>query len=1122
MYRINLDPNSAADLDLCKFVSDIDRTHLLEFVGQLTTQLPAKINDISPSVIRQHYLPCMAAVVKIMAADNDMFRNMAMEREMLVDQYIANYIADEYTGGMLYNFCTLAYYMAVYMNYEDQAEKFGFRNYAYSNLHYIEYSLYGDDTYMNNIDPMPDGLYGRLWEKFGNYYSGDYNARIEFLICAAIESAYNSGDNQLIVDNARDIITMGVHILPLHMQEYIGNILGMACRAIGRESEVLAIMNEENVKRYGKSDLFDFAMTGMVVKKSDSQTLSDFEAYRDKLKKEGYRFADYLPWYGSGEYIDDSNYDVYSQYFKEGAKLLGEAWKEIANILYRSPSNNSQFKPVLDYFECETEEQFVMMSLFVANQIFNNGDTALALDIIDRALAYYDNLYKTLVPYEVMSIAGIYYQLGDTDKVDEILYKYMLPYMGVCEYRDEFLFSDLSYTASCAALLAEYHKDQTERAVELADRAMSKIDRLQSDNDKAHILGLLCGCYYDMDNYQKALEIMNRTLQYDIADEQRAWIELGGAEIYYRMHQWSRAVDVYKRYYVGEYSSFMSAPFYGEMMSCAAHADDKECMRDTADKYIKSIRSEIDDKLYNLSSEERERFWSSIADQNMFAEICEAVHDDEEQKAVLASCAYDYSLMMKGLLLNADNRIDRLLTEHPDSVVRKRYAQMKDLSARIDNMTLRGGDPTQMTFLREALTTAQRDITMVVRSMGIDSDMAGTVDWRDVQNRLGDNDVAIEFMRLTGGSNDDVEPVYVAVVLRRDWSSPKIVELCKESVLKQYAHGEQQRNRRLYNGFEITKLWPLIWQPLQDYVTEGETLYFAADGLINMLNIGAVRPEGNDRRTADERYTLHRLSSTRELCRDRSGGNIERAVIYGGLNYDMGAEVMAEQTKTYADVDLAASRSVSRGSVADGMLPETYLKETYDEALDIAAMLQSTGISADLFTGERGIEESFKALSGERFELLHLGTHGFYMTCATEYQVGDELLSPMMRAGLMLSRKKKVAADDREDGLLLAREIADMDLSSVDIVVLSACQTAQGDITGDGVFGLQRGFKQAGVGSIVMTLWEVDSEMTQYMMTAFYRNMADGMERHDAFRAARAATKAEYPDKDWAAFIMLD
>ena len=55
-----------------------------------------------------------------------------------------------------------------------------------------------------------------------------------------------------------------------------------------------------------------------------------------------------------------------------------------------------------------------------------------------------------------------------------------------------------------------------------------------------------------------------------------------------------------------------------------------------------------------------------------------------------------------------------------------------------------------------------------------------------------------------------------------------------------------------------------------------------------------------------------------------------------------------------------------------------------------------------------------------------------------------------------------------------------------------------------------------------MTLWQIDSQMAQYMMTEFYNNLTVGMERHEAFRDAQAKTKNAYPDKDWAAFIMLD
>lgn len=108
-------------------------------------------------------------------------------------------------------------------------------------------------------------------------------------------------------------------------------------------------------------------------------------------------------------------------------------------------------------------------------------------------------------------------------------------------------------------------------------------------------------------------------------------------------------------------------------------------------------------------------------------------------------------------------------------------------------------------------------------------------------------------------------------------------------------------------------------------------------------------------------------------------------------------------------------------------------------------------------------------------------------------------------------------------GVLFAQEISELDLSSVDLLVLSACQTAGGEILEDGVFGMQRGFKQAGVGTIVMTLWPVNSAMTQSFMTGFYADMAKGYDARTAFYKARSDIRKVYPDpSDWGAFVILD
>ena len=103
-----------------------------------------------------------------------------------------------------------------------------------------------------------------------------------------------------------------------------------------------------------------------------------------------------------------------------------------------------------------------------------------------------------------------------------------------------------------------------------------------------------------------------------------------------------------------------------------------------------------------------------------------------------------------------------------------------------------------------------------------------------------------------------------------------------------------------------------------------------------------------------------------------------------------------------------------------------------------------------------------------------------------------------------------------------------MDLRGLDLVVLSACQTGLGDISqGEGVFGLQRGFKKAGANSILMSLWEVNDEATQILMTQFYKNFVSGQSKRQSLQSAQrylreySAGKYNKP-KYWAAFILLD
>ena len=140
--------------------------------------------------------------------------------------------------------------------------------------------------------------------------------------------------------------------------------------------------------------------------------------------------------------------------------------------------------------------------------------------------------------------------------------------------------------------------------------------------------------------------------------------------------------------------------------------------------------------------------------------------------------------------------------------------------------------------------------------------------------------------------------------------------------------------------------------------------------------------------------------------------------------------------------------------------------------------------------------------------------------------------SVLFFAGANQALREKSTTSDLDDGILTAQEISKLDLRGLDLVVLSACETGKGDVTqGEGVFGLQRGFKKAGAGTIIMSLWKVDDNATQMMMTQFYKNLCNRMDKHEALQMAQKSLR-EYKDEKgqtkydqplfWAGFIILD
>lgn len=153
------------------------------------------------------------------------------------------------------------------------------------------------------------------------------------------------------------------------------------------------------------------------------------------------------------------------------------------------------------------------------------------------------------------------------------------------------------------------------------------------------------------------------------------------------------------------------------------------------------------------------------------------------------------------------------------------------------------------------------------------------------------------------------------------------------------------------------------------------------------------------------------------------------------------------------------------------------------------------------------------------------------MVVPEAHQPAPPAIDPLNRCGLLFAGAQTAwsghSADLPEgvqDGILTAKEISLLDLRGADLVVLSACETGKGEIIGEGVFGLQRAFKQAGVQTIIMSLWPVNDAATQLLMTEFYHNwITIRQSKREAFRNAQNTVRAKYEEPFyWAGFIMLD
>ena len=366
---------------------------------------------------------------------------------------------------------------------------------------------------------------------------------------------------------------------------------------------------------------------------------------------------------------------------------------------------------------------------------------------------------------------------------------------------------------------------------------------------------------------------------------------------------------------------------------------------------------------------------------------------------------------------------------------------------------------------------------------------------KDIGKRLPKDACAIEFVQY----EKDGGQLMAALVLDGSGSVKWVPMPSPEAVLSHRVGGlsckaclESTSGLRKNELYADSTLVAMIWnEGLVEAVKDCERIYFAPDGYLHCIAIEYMSAKGL------EGTRMYRLTSTRRLMESRSM-RTDSALLMGGMKY---GALPDEVSATGRDAVVHVTG-----------LSFNYLPGTLREVNDVYNARNSVGDT--LLTGSAASEAAFASLSAS-YPVIMLSTHGYFsstMPVGTDLKPcqSDDLLSQsvLAMAGANVS--------DGGDGLLSALELSRMNLSGVDLAVLSACQTGVGYVTSDGVYGIQRGLKNAGVGSMLVSLWNVDDEATCKLMTEFHKGLAEGLTAHDALGEARLALRSIVASKtEW-------
>ncbi|HOY31527.1 MAG TPA: CHAT domain-containing protein [Bacteroidales bacterium] len=559
----------------------------------------------------------------------------------------------------------------------------------------------------------------------------------------------------------------------------------------------------------------------------------------------------------------------------------------------------------------------------------------------------------------------------------------------------------------------------------------------------------------------------------------------------------------------------------------------------------------IEQQFSFLSEFEKEKYLATV--KKNFHTCQSFIIQRKNKNPGITTEAYNIELATKGLLLGSGKQMRQSIMRGGDTVSIKIYNHWMSSKGTLSNQySLQISKRTLDTRVLEEETNKLEKELVRISQVYSQGQLLLKTHWEDIFKCLENEEATIEFASFNyynkGQKTDSI--LYCALIVRSEYTQPEMVYLFEQKQLDSlmsipgkdkeiagnlYSNTGSQINKGTNDNSCSGNLYKLIWEPIDSLLQGVKTIYYSPSGSLHKISFAALNTPDN--MYLSDKYNLVQLGSTREIIKLKTQKDYivqtDSALVFGGINYN----------QMYAKVDTAGNKNMLAFSCGTQIPNDSsrsaiwgYLKGSMKEAKYVDSLFRKNKVVTAFYSDSNATEGLFKNISGKAPRIIHISTHGFFFPDPVKKdmvaEIGQQTFvfseNPLLRTGLILAGGNNVWAGEepvmgKDDGILTAYEVSNMDLSNTKLLVLSACQTGLGDIKGnEGVFGLQRAFKMAGVDYIIMSLWSVPDKETTEFMQLFYTNCTKKQTIREAFTNAQAKMRKKYDPYYWAAFVLME